>query len=79
MQQKIIQVGNSVGLTIPPSLREELGLQVGDKVLVEEREKKLVITPVPVDLAGGVDAEFMKTVKDFMDEHEDVLRALAKR
>lgn len=79
MQQKIIQVGNSVGFIIPQSLREDLGLQVGDRVRVEKKERKLVVTPVKADLAEGVDASFMKVVDTFMVEHEDVLRALAKR
>jgi AbrB family looped-hinge helix DNA binding protein len=35
MKQKIIKIGNSVGVTLPYEIREELDLKLGDSVSVD--------------------------------------------
>ncbi len=45
-------------------------------LLKANTEKRVSLSKKPRD---GVDAEFMKWVEDFMTEHDDVLRELAKR
>ena len=79
MQQKVIQIGNSAGIVIPQSIRKEVGLKPGSKVTIEKKGDDIVISPQAKKLAGGVDAKFMKSVDEFMEEHEDVLKELAKR
>ncbi len=71
MIQQTIQIGNSVGIIIPKNVLEENKIKVGDKVQVDV---KLVKKSV-----GDVDAKFMKMADEFIEEHKDVLRALAKR
>lgn len=71
MVQQLISVGNSVGVIIPKNILKEKKISVGDKVEVD-------IKPIR-KIARGVDARFMKMVDEFVDDHKDVLEALAKR
>lgn len=78
MTQTIINIGNSQGIIIPKELLKSIGIKSGDKVNIEEKNKKISITPVK-DVSGGVDTDFMKMVDEFMEEHKDVLQALSTR
>ncbi|OGH18584.1 MAG: hypothetical protein A2868_02360 [Candidatus Levybacteria bacterium RIFCSPHIGHO2_01_FULL_40_15b] len=78
MEQTVVRIGNSVGIIIPQQIRKSTGINAGDKVLVEEKNKKIGIYPIK-KAVGGVNAKFMKMVNEFMEEHRDVLQALANR
>lgn len=78
MEQTIITIGNSQGIIIPQKVLGASGIKVGDKVIVEENNKKITVSPVK-EPAGGVDAKFMKMVDDFTEEHKDVLETLSNR
>ena len=71
MMQQLISVGNSVGVIIPKNVLKEKNIKVGDKVELEIKPIKPVI--------NGVDARFMKMADEFIEEHKDVLQALANR
>lgn len=80
MDLRVIQIGNSGGILIPRETRRELGIRIGEKVFAELKNKRLIIrNPKTKKTVPGVDAKFAKIVDEFMDEHEDVLRELAKR
>ncbi len=79
MMQKLIQIGNSVGIIIPQVFRNEAGLKPGDKVEVKLKGNDVVLSRSKRELSGGVNAKFMKIVDEFITEHEDVLNELAKR
>lgn len=79
MMQKLIQIGNSVGIIIPQVFRNEAGLKPGDKVEVRLKGNDVVLSRSKKELSGGVNAKFMKIVDDFITEHKDVLNELAKR
>ena len=78
MEQTVINIGNSAGIIIPQKILNTSGIKLGDKVLVEEKDKKISIAPIK-DFTGGVDAKFMKMVDEFIEEHKDVLQALSER
>ncbi|HVF69209.1 MAG TPA: AbrB/MazE/SpoVT family DNA-binding domain-containing protein [Xanthomonadales bacterium] len=78
MQQKVIKVGNSAGFILPQSIRQQTGLNPGDKVNIEASNKNVVISPVKTP-SHGVDVKFMKIVDEFINDHDDVLRELAER
>lgn len=78
MEQTIINIGNSAGIIIPKKVLSSAGIKPGDKVMVEEKDKKISVSPIK-DVSGGVDAKFMKMVDEFMEEHKDVLEALSTR
>lgn len=79
MQQSVIQIGNSVGVILPKNVREEAGLSVGDKVVVEKENNKIVLYLAKKKLSTGINAKFVEMVDDFVSEHQDVLEELAKR
>jgi len=68
-----------VAVTIPKQLLEELNLKEGSEVFIEEENDKLTIQSKSNMLASDIDAEFVQIVDRFIDEHEDVLKELAKR
>lgn len=78
MEQTIITIGNSAGIIIPRKILNSAGVKPGDKVIVEEKNRKISVSPVK-DISGGVNAPFMKMVDDFIEEHKDVLTALSNR
>ncbi len=77
--QKLYKNGNSVAVTIPKPLLEELNLKEGSEVVLEKEGDEITLASKSIKLAGDVDVEFMKMVKEFADKHDDVLRELAKR
>lgn len=77
--QKIFRTGNSVAVTIPKQLLEELRLKEGEEVVWKKKGRDVVLSPKKATLAPDVDAKFMKMLDEFMDEHEDVLQELSKR
>jgi putative addiction module antidote len=77
--QKLYRNGNSVAVTIPKPLLEELNLKEGSEVMLEKEGKGIAVSTKNNKLAPDVDAEFMKMVEEFANEHDDVLRELAKR
>lgn len=79
MLQKIIQIGNSLGLILPQKVREELGINIGDNVTLEKNGQDYLISASKQKVAGGVDAKFMRMVDEFAEEHKDVLQELANR
>ena len=79
MVQKLIQIGNSVGLIIPQVFRNEAGLKPGDEVEVKLKGDDVVLSKSKKNLIGGVNAKFMEMVEEFIEEHEDVLKKLAHR
>lgn len=81
MDLRVVQIGNSGGILIPKQTRRELGIRIGENVYGQLKDKKLIITnpKATKETKSGVDAKFAKVIEEFMDEHKDVLRELAKR
>ena len=79
MEQRVIQIGNSVGVVLPQDIRQSLGLRRGDKVVLNKKGDDIIISRTKKSLEGGVNDRFMKIVDEFIDEHEDVLQELARR
>lgn len=72
MIQKIIRVGNSVAVTIPPSVIKEKKLKVGDEVQVDvepvRKAKKTTLTP-----------EFIRWVDKYIENNRPALEELASK
>lgn len=80
MAQTVIKIGNSAGVILPQSIREENNIQIGDtidftptgvkgKIVLAKTKNK---TKKPT-----ITTKFAQMVDEFMTEHEDVLRELA--
>lgn len=80
MEQKVVQIGNSIGVVIPQPISDDIGIRRGTRVRIEKQGKGVYIVPKkPKIKSAGVNTKFAKMVDEFITEHEDVLRELAKR
>ena len=80
MLRKIFKTGNSIVVSIPKDILEQLSLAEGEEVSLElnQEERQIIISPVEKPLAVGVDEEFARQVSDFIEEYRPALEALAK-
>lgn len=77
--QKLYRNGNSVAVTIPKEYLKELKLRDGSEVVVDRKGQELVVTSKKRVSLKGVNDRFAKMVDEFMFDHKDVLKELAKR
>jgi putative addiction module antidote len=80
MLRKIFKTGNSIVVSIPKDILEQLDLSEGEDVSVEldREQRQIVISPVEKPLAVSVNEEFARQVNDFIEEYRPALEALAK-
>jgi putative addiction module antidote len=80
MLRKIFRTGNSMVVSIPKDILEQLELSEGEDVSVEldREQRQIVISPVEKPLAVRVNEEFARQVNDFIEEYRPALEALAK-
>ncbi|MBI3573041.1 MAG: AbrB/MazE/SpoVT family DNA-binding domain-containing protein [Candidatus Kerfeldbacteria bacterium] len=78
MTHKIITVGNSSAVTLPPDLLKLIHLRAGEKVTIEHDAKRggLVILPVR---RSKVDAELLEWTDTIIEKYRPALEALAKK
>lgn len=79
MLRKIFKTGNSVVVSLPKDVLEPLGVVEGADVSVEldKENRQIVIRPVEMTIAGGVDETFVRQVAEFIAEYRPALEALA--
>lgn len=77
MTRKILQIGSSVGVTIPKSILKKLNLTVGDEVDVEADDGRVLIQkrrdqdkPINPKLLEWTD-NFIETYRDALEELSD--------
>jgi len=80
MLRKIFKTGNSIVVSIPKDILEQLELSEGEDVTIEldREQRQIVISPVDKPLAVSVNEEFARQVNDFIEEYRPALEALAK-
>lgn len=73
MTRKILQIGSSVGLTIPKDALAQLNMSIGDEVVltVDSARKRMFI-----ELPATVDGELVTWTKDFIEKYRPTLEAL---
>lgn len=79
--QKVIQVGNSLAVTIPKSFSKEAGWEAGKRVAVDEdpATETLTITAQSPQPRISLTPEFLAWLKKFNRRYKTVLTELAKR
>jgi putative addiction module antidote len=79
MTRKIFRAGNSLVVSLPKDAIELLGVGVGSEVQVEvdRKEKRVIILPAQTAYEG-VDEDFARQVKEFIEAYRPALEALAK-
>jgi antitoxin MazE len=80
MLRKIFRTGNSMVVSIPKDILDELELSEGEDVSIEldSQQRQIVISPVEKPLAVGVDESFARQVDEFIKQYRPALEALAK-
>ena len=80
MEQKVIQVGNSLGLIIPKHIVKELKLRLGQVLHLDLYvEEETLTLRVNKNKAKGITPEFIKFLDEFQKEHAYVLSKLAEK
>lgn len=83
MVQKIIQVGNSLAITIPSGFVKEAGLQAGQAIRVDQDSDTQVLTVQPVKKVSAKEdrltPEFLDWLKKFNARYKDALTELANK
>lgn len=80
MLRKIFRTGNSIVVSIPKNILDELQLSEGEDVSVEldSQQRQIVISPVEKEIPTGIDETFARQVDDFIEKYRPALEALAK-
>lgn len=80
MLRKIFRTGNSIVVSIPKDILDELELSEGQDLSVEvdSQQRQIVISPIAKPLAVGIEEAFASQVDEFIKEYRPALEALAK-
>jgi len=76
MKRKIIKIGDSAGVTIPKSIIEKLGLEIGEEVEVRDEGDQVVLEKLQ---GNAVDKELLDWTNKFIGTHREALEALADK
>lgn len=77
--QKIIKIGNSLGVIIPAPVCKSLGIKVGDEVIVEADPESRIIVVIPKKyIKGNVTPGKLLEIARFSEKYKSVLKALSK-
>lgn len=79
-KQKLTKIGNSVGLTIPKTLRDSMNLSIGSEVYLRESEKVneiLISLEDKNEIPSEVDKDFYNLVKKINKKYSKALKELA--
>lgn len=81
MLRKIFRTGNSIVVSLPKDIVEQLGMSEGTDVSVEfdRPNHQIVIRRVELPIAGSIEENFARQVAEFINEYRPALEALAKK
>lgn len=80
MIQKVIQVGNSLAITIPKAFAEEVGLTAGGKVFVKQfpQSEAFFVSTHEETVNQTIDPETVRLLNQAKEKYADALKKLAK-
>jgi len=73
--QKLMKIGNSVGMIIPSQVLEDMNVGVGTKIYVEHIQDKLLIEK---ENTRKISPEFLKVADSLADRYQEVFKELSK-
>lgn len=80
MQQKIIQVGNSTGVIIPKSLLDQVGLQAGSEVEIEQdTQTNVLVISKKGQRRSSVSTRFLEILEQVNKKYTSALKELAEK
>jgi len=79
VKMNVVRISSKGQIVIPAKLRKELGLEVGDRLIVDRRENAIILKPVVklsklrgVDKLKGVSREVDEIRKEWDREFDEV-------
>jgi putative addiction module antidote len=81
MIRRLFKTGNSIVLSLPKEILEDLGIKDGENVNLEldREQRRVIITPVEKTIPmEGVNEEFARQVDEFIQQYRPALIELAK-
>ncbi len=81
MIRHLFKTGNSIVLSIPKEVLDDLGVKNGEDVNLEfdQENRRLIITRIKkADELPGVDQNFANQVSEFIEQYRPALNELAK-
>lgn len=79
MTQKVLKVGSSAAVTIPKKSLEELGLKIGDKVVIHIDRSRKTVSITPAAELPKKDQKIARLTINFIERYRKDLEALAKK
>ena len=82
MQQKIIQIGNSTGVIIPKTLLDEIGLQTGQEVEIEQdkyNNSLIIVKKGAKAQTSSISTHFLKILDKVNKQYGVALKELANK
>ena len=79
MTQKLLQIGSSAGVTIPKKSLQDLGLRIGDEVIVEVDRARKTVSIAPANQLSREDKHIAKLTLTFINQYRNDLEALARQ
>jgi len=78
MVNKLLRIGDSVGVTLPKKTLKEMGISTGDKVVITfvPKDNSFVITPFKTN-KSVVSNRIAKLPTEFIDRYRPALKKLA--
>lgn len=73
METKIRKIGNSLGVTLPKQIIDELHLKNGDKVTIQRKGSNLELKPMDPEFE-----EWAEAYRHANTDYKEVLKELAK-
>ncbi len=81
MIRRLFKTGNSIVLSLPKQVLDDLGIKDGESVSLEldREQRRVIITPIKKPIAiAGVNEEFARQVDEFIQQYRPALEELAK-
>ncbi|HEX2980833.1 MAG TPA: AbrB/MazE/SpoVT family DNA-binding domain-containing protein [Anaerolineaceae bacterium] len=81
MIRRLFRTGNSIVLSIPKDVLDDLGVKDGERVNLEldREQRRVIITPVEESIAMvGINETFARQVDEFIQQYRPALDELAK-
>lgn len=80
MTQKIVQIGNSLGIIIPKNLMEGLGLKVGEKVFLEKDPYgKTLRISAEENSTSSITPDFLRIIEKVHKHYSKALLELSQK
>jgi len=76
MEQKLIKIGSSTGVTIAPETLKKLGMQAGDIIETDDSNQMFSVKPKQKNIHGTVAPQIVAWADEFIEKNRELLDRL---